>query len=449
MKNELFSSFGLSQIDDKKSLNESYETNSDWRRVAVKDVVDSDGFNTEYAWYTNGQKHIFMFGDTDMIEPDEDYADWEADSEEEAQEWFSSYTGFDDDEDLEDIDFNECSELTLKNQLNESYKNFPRWLTDYFDNHRDGKAVKNRLSNQGIDLANASYTKAPFPRSNRDPVLKDPNRLTVYRLYDGRRENIYIVGVNCPKVYTPQRQWGYTDVVNLPMKDILDMAIEYGYIDLGNSENLNRDVRRERALLRSKSKEVTRGRGQYPVTRRVYDDDGDKVIGTEIEWVMTKGEDKSGYPLDPSKYARMLDAVGLDNYAARLESYYKRIEKLRLRIIDILTKYDLDTAEKSGIRGTFNDNPFDLIGDITRTFSRALSYYQRLKSDCASIVQRYESHKDSDEDEKTYPVDERISDTFKWNAKSIRDYLSEVDAELKKLENGLNKVETVQPDQVD
>ena len=71
---------------------------SGWKEVASKQVVDSDGFLTDYTMYTDGETWIFMFGDKDINEPDRDYADWEADSEDRAWEWFNSYSGFEDDE---------------------------------------------------------------------------------------------------------------------------------------------------------------------------------------------------------------------------------------------------------------------------------------------------------------------------------------------------------------
>ena len=40
-----------------------------------------------------------MFGDKDIYEPDPDYADWEGDSQEEAYEWFDSYSVGDDEYD--------------------------------------------------------------------------------------------------------------------------------------------------------------------------------------------------------------------------------------------------------------------------------------------------------------------------------------------------------------
>ena len=99
-----------------ESLFEEYgeidNINNEWEEVDSKNVMDSDGFYTDYVWYTNGKKHIFMFGDSDIYEPDEDYADWEVEiypgneqnAYNEAQEWFDNYKGFDDDN-AEDEEF--------------------------------------------------------------------------------------------------------------------------------------------------------------------------------------------------------------------------------------------------------------------------------------------------------------------------------------------------------
>ena len=76
---------------------------SDWRELASKSVEDSDGFNTDYTLYTNGETYICMFGDKDLYEPDEAYADYETENEQNAWDWFNSYTGFADEEDEYDI----------------------------------------------------------------------------------------------------------------------------------------------------------------------------------------------------------------------------------------------------------------------------------------------------------------------------------------------------------
>ena len=86
-------------------------TKSDWEEVASKNVFDSDGFLTDYVWYTDGDRHVFVFGDSDRYRPEDGDFDWEIDIVEgkeaeaykEAQDWFNSYKGFEE----EDPDFDE------------------------------------------------------------------------------------------------------------------------------------------------------------------------------------------------------------------------------------------------------------------------------------------------------------------------------------------------------
>ena len=148
------------------------------------------------------------------------------------------------DDDVDDDSYNAREGI-----LTEAYNNLPSWFTDFLDNSSDGKSVKKILSNRGIDLANATYIKGVFPRSNRDPVLKDESRLTIFRLNDGRSdEKIYIVGVNNPWLHLPG-SWDSKYANELPMKTILSMATEYGYIDTNDSRNSNKGKRAERAAL--------------------------------------------------------------------------------------------------------------------------------------------------------------------------------------------------------
>lgn len=67
---------------------------SEWEFIKGKMIKDSDGFLTSYDWYRNTDSglNIFMFG---ADEADPDYADWETESDTEAEDWFNSYTGFD------------------------------------------------------------------------------------------------------------------------------------------------------------------------------------------------------------------------------------------------------------------------------------------------------------------------------------------------------------------
>lgn len=109
MSYDIFKKYNLHKVHD--SLTEDFDykdIDGTWELVKKKDVVDSDGFLTEYAWYTDGTKHIFMFGDTDLTDPDEDYADWVAETEQEASEWFDSYRGFEEEDIWESVDEDIC-----------------------------------------------------------------------------------------------------------------------------------------------------------------------------------------------------------------------------------------------------------------------------------------------------------------------------------------------------
>lgn len=70
--------------------------------LANKMVYDSDGFTTDYTMYStsDGDYYFCMFGDKDVYGPDPDYADFETWSEDEAWEWFNSYEGFNEDDDI-------------------------------------------------------------------------------------------------------------------------------------------------------------------------------------------------------------------------------------------------------------------------------------------------------------------------------------------------------------
>ena len=127
MAYDIFRSYGLHKIHDSLTEDYDYKDNdaSQWKKVNTKAVQDSDGFMTEYTWYTNGDKHIFMFGDSDINEPDEDYADWVAETEKEAQQWFDNYHGFEE----EDI-----WELFSDDEDDDNYSGNANFMNDGFNN---------------------------------------------------------------------------------------------------------------------------------------------------------------------------------------------------------------------------------------------------------------------------------------------------------------------------
>lgn len=69
------------------------EESSEFEQVASKQVVDFDGFMTDYTMYrTSDGRYVFVFGDNDRYRPEDGDFDFECDTEEEAWEWFNSYS---------------------------------------------------------------------------------------------------------------------------------------------------------------------------------------------------------------------------------------------------------------------------------------------------------------------------------------------------------------------
>lgn len=102
---------------------------SEWEFIKGKMIKDSDGFLTSYDWYRNKDSglNIFMFG---VDEADPDYADWETESDSEAKEWFNSYKGLDDEEELdESVKSSATAEIISKELKDAAYKLFktPKW----------------------------------------------------------------------------------------------------------------------------------------------------------------------------------------------------------------------------------------------------------------------------------------------------------------------------------
>lgn len=102
---------------------------SEWEFVKGKMIKDSDGFLTSYDWYRNTDSglNIFMFGEE---EADPDYADWETESDAEAEDWFNSYNGFNDEEELdESVKSSATAEVISKELKDAAYKLFktPKW----------------------------------------------------------------------------------------------------------------------------------------------------------------------------------------------------------------------------------------------------------------------------------------------------------------------------------
>lgn len=144
-----------SKILDKlssKNESEDEENKINWEYVSSKIVYDDAGFTDDYYWYKGilpdgTEKHIFMYGDD---EPDENYADWECDSEKEAQEWFDSYEGTYEDDVVEGLldklknVFSKKGGKDSKAQKYGLYNDFGRLVYGPFDNEDEAEYELNQ-----------------------------------------------------------------------------------------------------------------------------------------------------------------------------------------------------------------------------------------------------------------------------------------------------------------
>ena len=108
-----------------KRLTESFQDDERYEYIKSKTVLD-DGWQTDYTMYYDWEddKYIFIFGDNDLYDPTNESPDWECDTEEEANEWFDNYTGFDDEEDFDECYLSETNNNTEEQELAE----FLDWL---------------------------------------------------------------------------------------------------------------------------------------------------------------------------------------------------------------------------------------------------------------------------------------------------------------------------------
>lgn len=97
------SDYIVGAINDEEENSSTDELVEDGRYTFIdsKTVLDSDGFNTEYTMYYDNveDRYVFVFGDSEIYSPYDGYFDWECETEDEAIEWFNSYTGPGEDDD--------------------------------------------------------------------------------------------------------------------------------------------------------------------------------------------------------------------------------------------------------------------------------------------------------------------------------------------------------------
>ena len=169
---------------------EDYDNNDDedevgYELVERKQIMDSDGFYTDYSMYRNlaTGEYVFVFGDSDIYRPEDGDFDYEADSEDEAYEWFNSYEGFADEDDdiyssveldemtqdkLEDIEFvmthyvNGTYGMTVESQGN------GKFIVNY-----DGLIADVQFNLTADELVYTINGAGPFEHSSYEYIAKD------------------------------------------------------------------------------------------------------------------------------------------------------------------------------------------------------------------------------------------------------------------------------------
>ena len=443
-----------------ESLFENYN-DEEWVEVDSKSVMDSDGFYTDYTWYTNGKRHIFIFGDSEIYIPEDSDYDWEIEiypgyedkAMKEAQEWFDNYKGFDEDESLnestvitdadkissivnyiyadvelpsdvteeevEGFNSNQLADYVFyreweeddsvlpeavekleavykemmgnddydedEESLNEDFSpSMPTWLARWLKNHWE---YLKKLSNRSnLDLNRLTFVKIPkdeIPTNGFHPLMKDVTKQLIYLLRDeADKVVVYLPGYNDKDAFhaNPLDKDSYSAVGNLPKKSLLDYTLILGYIDLKDESSFNRAKKDARAD--AIKGVVERGKGQYSWMDKEYEtkENGSRDWDNykEIQrWAVTKGQDKSGFEIDAEKYKKKLDFADMKTYGIQMERYAKKLNSLRLEIVNFISNMRIDRSIDSWGSG---------ISEVIRYFEDAIFRYETLQKDIDSIL---------------------------------------------------------------
>ena len=317
-------------------------------------------------------------------------------------------------------EFNVALESMKKKDLKEDIsKDIPDWL--YKGLTKNKGLVARSLGNR-FNVDTMKYTKDTFPVSNRDPRLKDPNRLNIYRVqFDDRSDpDIYI-----PGVWDSGTSWDYDYklISKLPMKDLLANTIEFGYIDLTDEDNLNR----QKKVNRTNSKKGSDLDFNSPVGRY---GSKDKYLGQHKnwrdQWLTEYGRDKSGYKLDPTRLQRKLDDVGFTDASSRIESFYNQLESVRLQLVDLLSNVDVKNLTLA--KNTNYTTNVDIIESAMRYYSNAVGEFKLIKDGVDKTVDQL---KNGNIGKAT--ADSDINYVFKYRAPEFRKALKDAKEQLNRL----------------
>lgn len=271
-------------------------------------------------------------------------------------------------------------------KLKEAFsKGLPQWLLKELGllGRGSNKYWANELTKLGIDPANAEYIPADIPTSGRDPFFKDLTKLPVYRLQDNR---VYIPGYNDGGMVRYNGEyWYYKD---LSRKALLSMTTEFGYLVPSNEVA---ELRKQRKANKpyDRKKAAQHRQPEYNNTKEDGSRDWDNPSG--YKWVTNSGYDKSGYKLDPEKYVRKLNEIGLNNYSAKLKKYYNVIVEAQKSVADAVLNFDVRSTS-DGIE----------LRDLTHYLGNAISNYKSLSREIDILLKEVNSGEESREEADRY-----------------------------------------------
>lgn len=322
-------------------------------------------------------------------------------------------------------EFNVALESMKKKNLKEDIsKDIPDWL--YKELIKD-KGLGARILGSAFNVDTMKYTKDTFPVSNRDPRLKDPNRLNIYRVQFDDRYN--------PEVYIPGAidngtswNYDYRPISKIPMKDLLANTIEFGYIDLTDKDNLNSQKKVDRRASKKDSDfDPNSPVGRYNGAARSSED---QYLGQHKnwrdQWITEYGRDKSGYKLDPTRLQRKLDDVGFTDASSRIESFYNQLEPIRLQLIDLLSNVDIKNLTLA--KNTNYTTNVSIIEFAMRSYSNAVDQFKSIKDEVDKVIDQL---KNGNIGKAT--ADERINRVFKYRAPEFRKSLKDAKEQLNRL----------------
>ena len=180
-------------LDEYSFDSEEDDTNSEYKKLRTKSVMDSDGFYTDYTLYKKQDgTYICIFGDNEYYTPEDTEPDFETEDESEAIEWFDSYTGFEDDFDESKNKKIIRSEHTpmstaTKPQINEaSQDDEDDWDFDDERHHADEETERSSNWKRLKDLQGDFWT-------NLDELVEDIEDQLGYEVVFKSREYLSII----------------------------------------------------------------------------------------------------------------------------------------------------------------------------------------------------------------------------------------------------------------